>query len=228
MYIQHISCGWVVRFLVSGRAFDVRFSSFLSIYLTVLWCYADPILPALPLPKLTCSNSEHVSGTLVICVSTSICTCLFSPLDAWLCLAYDLHLSVTNCPQRRGSLTEFFLPRFLTISLNEFYWVFLVFLEGLGWLRGSSMDICEALCDIACKTGYTNLIWSWLQVQIPLVPYVTIYKISVSTELLLLKWRLVYEWRSLEIYIKIFPLMVEKQLSNADSVCVGVCDINVL
>ena len=30
-------------------------------------------------------------------------------------------------------------------------------LEGLGWLRGSSMGVCEALCDmLACKKGYTN------------------------------------------------------------------------
>ena len=32
-----------------------------------------------------------------------------------------------------------------------------VFPEGLGWLRGSSMGVCEALCDmLACKKGYTN------------------------------------------------------------------------
>ena len=30
-------------------------------------------------------------------------------------------------------------------------------LEGLGWLRGSSMAVCEALCDIACKKGSTNI-----------------------------------------------------------------------
>ena len=28
-------------------------------------------------------------------------------------------------------------------------------LDGWGWLRGSSMGVCEALCDIACKKGYT-------------------------------------------------------------------------
>ena len=34
---------------------------------------------------------------------------------------------------------------------------FLVFLEGLGWLRGSSIGVCEALCDmLACKKSYTN------------------------------------------------------------------------
>ena len=34
---------------------------------------------------------------------------------------------------------------------------FLVFLEGLGWLRGSSMGVCAALCDmLACRKGYTN------------------------------------------------------------------------
>ena len=26
-------------------------------------------------------------------------------------------------------------------------------LKGLGWLRGSYIGICEALCDIACKKG---------------------------------------------------------------------------
>ena len=42
-------------------------------------------------------------------------------------------------------------------SSSEFFLeVFLVFLKGLGWLRGSSMVVCEALCDIACKKGYTN------------------------------------------------------------------------
>ena len=29
--------------------------------------------------------------------------------------------------------------------------------EGLGWLRGSSMGVCEAHCDmLTCKKGYTN------------------------------------------------------------------------
>ena len=33
----------------------------------------------------------------------------------------------------------------------------LVFLEGLSWLRGSSMGACKALCDmLAFKKGYTN------------------------------------------------------------------------
>ena len=42
-------------------------------------------------------------------------------------------------------------------SSSEFFWeFFLVFLEGLGWLRGISMGVCEALCDIACKKGYPN------------------------------------------------------------------------
>ena len=43
-------------------------------------------------------------------------------------------------------------------STQEFFWeFFLVFLEGLGWLRGSSMGVCEALCEmLACKKGYTN------------------------------------------------------------------------
>ena len=30
-------------------------------------------------------------------------------------------------------------------------------LDGLGWLRGSSIGVCEALCDMfACKKGYAN------------------------------------------------------------------------
>ena len=42
----------------------------------------------------------------------------------------------------------------ISFSLWEF---FLVFLEGLGRLRGSSMGVCEALCDmLSCKKGYTN------------------------------------------------------------------------
>ena len=46
-------------------------------------------------------------------------------------------------------------------SCIEFFWeFFLVFLEGLGWLRASSMGACEALCDmLACKNGYTNTFW---------------------------------------------------------------------
>ena len=43
-------------------------------------------------------------------------------------------------------------------SSSEFFWeFFLVFLEGLGWLRGRSMGVREALCDmLAFKKGYTN------------------------------------------------------------------------
>ena len=46
-------------------------------------------------------------------------------------------------------------------SCIEFLWeFFLVFLESLGWLRGSSMGVCEALCDmLACKKGNTNIFW---------------------------------------------------------------------
>ena len=34
------------------------------------------------------------------------------------------------------------------------------FFEGLGWLRCSSMGVCEALCNIACTNlEYTNTIW---------------------------------------------------------------------
>ena len=29
-------------------------------------------------------------------------------------------------------------------------------LEGLGWLRGSSMGVCEALCDMLVCKAYTN------------------------------------------------------------------------
>ena len=49
-------------------------------------------------------------------------------------------------------VSEFFFSRW------EFFWeFFLVFLEGLGWLRGSSMGVCEAICDmLACKKGYTK------------------------------------------------------------------------
>ena len=36
--------------------------------------------------------------------------------------------------------------------------IFLVFLEGLSWFRGSSMGVCEALCDmLACKKGLQNV-----------------------------------------------------------------------
>ena len=36
-------------------------------------------------------------------------------------------------------------------------WVAAQILEGLGWLRGSSMGVCDALCDmLACKKGYKN------------------------------------------------------------------------
>ena len=52
-----------------------------------------------------------------------------------------------NCSSQR--LFHFFLNEF---SL-EF---FLVFLEGLGQLRGSSIEVCEAICDMACKKGYAN------------------------------------------------------------------------
>ena len=56
-----------------------------------------------------------------------------------------------------------------------------VFLEGLGWLRASSMGACEALCDmLACKNGYTNTFWfdyqhtgtkAYLQHCPPALPY---------------------------------------------------------
>ena len=46
---------------------------------------------------------------------------------------------------------------------SEFLWeFFIVFLEGLGWLRCSSMGVCEALCHIACKKGNTFLFYVYL------------------------------------------------------------------
>ena len=40
------------------------------------------------------------------------------------------------------------IPHKVSSISSEFFWeFFLVFLEGLGWLRGSSMGVCEALCD---------------------------------------------------------------------------------
>ena len=51
----------------------------------------------------------------------------------------------------------------ITMSSREFFWeFFLVFLESLGWLRGSSMGICEALCDFACEKVHTNTFAFWV------------------------------------------------------------------
>ena len=75
-----------------------------------------------------------------------------------LCL-WSAPLFVTDHLWRSGTLTELLLPSFLECCNYEFLWeFFLVFLERLGWFRCSSIVMCEALCDIACKKGYTNQI----------------------------------------------------------------------
>ena len=75
------------------------------------------------------------------------------------CLLYVQNISCSKV-YYGSTLVYWVTSRFAMVILWCFDIVQTV-LEGLGWLRGSSMGVCEALCDmLACKRAIQiNLIW---------------------------------------------------------------------
>ena len=109
--------------------------------------------------------------------------CTFSKfLFCSLCLnVYCLHLPT--------KVNDWFVTTYLAIKHNSdselllkvsSFFMFLVFLEGLGWLRGSSMAVCQALCDIACKNVYTNQFDLNLMISCPMQTDLTHFSVFTS------------------------------------------------